>query len=86
MLLNMTTPEKTLCNVRTFSFKNKAYTPICKLLNTIYEQYIDKQEWKRIFYIVSCVKHQLFFVWQHVTYVTNFKNFYLLLNSLNDTS
>ena len=31
--------------------------------------------------------HLLFlFVWQYVTYVTNFKVFYILLNSLNDTS
>ena len=43
-LLNMTTPKKTLCNVRTFSSKKKARNPICKLLNTIYEHYIDKQE------------------------------------------
>ena len=43
-LLNMTTCKKTLCNVRTFSSKNKAQNPICKLLNTIYEHYIDKQE------------------------------------------
>ena len=42
-LLNMTTPNKTLCTVRTFSFKNKACYPICKLLNTMYERYIDKQ-------------------------------------------
>ena len=42
-LLNMTTPKKSLCNVRTFSSKNKACDPICKLLNTIYEHYIDKE-------------------------------------------
>ena len=42
-LLNMTTPNKMLCIVRTFSFKNKACKPICKLLNTIYEHYIEKQ-------------------------------------------
>ena len=35
-LLNTTTPKKTLCNVITFSSKNKAWHPICKLLNTIY--------------------------------------------------
>ena len=55
-LLNVVTPKKTLCNVRTFSPKNKASNPICKLLNTIYENYIDKQEWKGIFNIVSGVK------------------------------
>ena len=42
--LNMTTPKKTICTVRTFSFKNKACNPTCKLLNTINEHYIDKQE------------------------------------------
>ena len=82
----MTTPKKTLCTVRTFSIKNKACNPICKLLNTIYEHYIDKQEWKGILTIVSGVKYQFLYVWQYVTYVTNFKAFYLLLNSLNDTS
>ena len=44
LLLNMPTPKKRLCNVRTFPPENKACTPICKLLNTIYEHYIDKQE------------------------------------------
>ena len=43
-LLNMTTPKKTLCTVRTFSFKNETCNPIYKLLNTIYEHYIGKQE------------------------------------------
>ena len=38
-LLNMTTPKRTICTVRTFSLKNKACNPICKLLNTIYELY-----------------------------------------------
>ena len=44
MLLNMKTPKKTFCNVRTIASKNKACNPIGKLLNTIYENYIDKQE------------------------------------------
>ena len=57
----MTTPKKTLCTVRTFRFKNKACTPICKLLNTIYEHYIDKQERKGILNIVSVVKYKFFF-------------------------
>ena len=56
----MTTPKKTLCTVRTFLFKNKACNPICKLLNTIYEHYIDKQELKGILNIVSGVKYQFF--------------------------
>ena len=34
-LLNMTTPNKTICTIRTFSFKNKACNPIGKPLNTI---------------------------------------------------
>ena len=55
-LLNMSTPNKTLCTVRTFSFKNNACYPICKLLNTIYEHDIDKQGWKGVFNIVSGVK------------------------------
>ena len=56
-LLNITTPRKRLCNVRTFFSKIRACNLICKLLNTIYEHehYIDKQEWKRIFNIVSGV-------------------------------
>ena len=37
-------------------------------------------------YIVSGVKYQFLFVWQYVRYVTNFKAFYILFNSLNDTS
>ena len=83
----MTTPKKMSCTVRTFSFKNKACNPICKLLNTIYEHYIDKQELKGILSIVSGVKyHFCLFVWQYVTYVTNLTVFYILLNSLNDTS
>ena len=41
--MNMTTPKNTLCNVRTIASKNKACNLICKLLNTIYEHYIDKQ-------------------------------------------
>ena len=56
----MTTPNKTLCTVRTFSFKNKACNPICKLLKTIYEHYIDKQGWKGVLNIVSGVKYQFF--------------------------
>ena len=36
--------------------------------------------------IVPDLKYQFLFVWQYVTYVTNFKTFYVLLNSLNDTS
>ena len=43
-LLNMTTPNKTLCTIRNFSFKNKACNPIYKLLNTLYEHYIDKKQ------------------------------------------
>ena len=58
--MNMTTPYKTLCKVRTFSSKNKACNPICKLLNTIYEHYIDHQECKGILNIVSGVNYQLF--------------------------
>ena len=42
-LLNMTTPNKTLYTIRTFSFKNKACNPLRKRLNTLYEHYIDKQ-------------------------------------------
>ena len=49
-----------LCTVRTFSFKNKACNPICKLLNTIYEHYIDKERLKGVLNIVSGVKYQLF--------------------------
>ena len=56
----MTTPDKTLNTVRTFSFKNKACNPISKLLNTIYEYYIDKQGFKGVLNIVSCVKYQFF--------------------------
>ena len=82
----MTTPKKTLCTVRTFSFKKRACNPICKLLSTIYEHYIDKEERKGILNIVSGVKNPFLFVWQYVMYVTNFKAFYTLLNSLNDTS
>ena len=80
----MTTPKKTVCDIRTISFKNKACNPTCKLLNTNYKHFIDKQELKGILNIVSGVKYH-FFVWQYVTYVTNFKAFYILLNSLNDT-
>ena len=83
----MTTPKKTFCNVRTFSSKNKACNPICKLSNTIYMGIIlIKKRVKGIFNIVSGVNYQFLFAWQHVTYVTNFKAFYILLNSLNDTS
>ena len=75
------------CTVRTFSFKNKAYTPISKLLNTIYEHYIDikrvKGDIKHCFW---CKVSVFLFVWQYVTYVTNFTASYILLNSLNDTS
>ena len=40
-----------------------------------------------VFNIVSGVKYRFFlFVRQYVTYVTNFTAFYILLNSLNDTS
>ena len=56
----MTTPSKTLCTVRTFSFKNKASNPICKLLNTIYDLYIDKQGLKGVLNIVSGVKYRFF--------------------------
>ena len=35
---------------------------------------------------MSGVKYQFLFVWQYITYVTNFKAFYILLNLLNDTS
>ena len=59
-LLNMTTPKITLCFVRTFSFKNKACNPICKLLKTIHDHCIDKQEPKGILNIVSGVKYQFF--------------------------
>ena len=82
----MTTPKKTLCTLRTFSDKNKAYQLICKLLNTIYEHYIDKQELKGILNIVSGVKFQFFlFVCHYLTYVTNFTAFCMLLNYLDDT-
>ena len=47
-----------ICTVRTFSFKNKACTPTCKLSNTIYELHVDKQERKGILDIVSGVKYQ----------------------------
>ena len=44
--LNMATHNKTLCTIRTFSFKKKAFNPICKLLNTIYEHIlINKGKW-----------------------------------------
>ena len=56
----MTTPNKTLCTVRTFSFKNKACNPICTLLNTIYKHYIDKEGLKGVLNIVSGVKYQFF--------------------------
>ena len=59
-LLNMTTLKKTLCKVRIFSSKNTAYNPICMLLNTIYEHYIDKQDWKGILNIVSGVKYHFY--------------------------
>ena len=36
--------------------------------------------------IKHCFLYQFLFVWQYVKYVTNFKAFYILLNSLNDTS
>ena len=54
-----------------FIKKNKACYPICKLLNTIYELYVDKQE---------------LYIYIYVTYVTILRAFYILLNSLNDTS
>ena len=54
----MTTPKKKIYTVRTFSFKNKACKPTCKLLNTIYELYVDKQERNGIFNFVSGVKDQ----------------------------
>ena len=60
-LLNMTTPNKTLCTVKTFSFKSKASNPICKLLNTVYGHYIDTQGWKGVLNSVSGVKYQLLF-------------------------
>ena len=56
----MTTPKKMLCNVRTLSSKNKVRSHISKLLITIYEHYMYKQECKRIFNIVSGVKHKFF--------------------------
>ena len=46
--------------MKTFSFKNKAWNPICKLLNTLYEHYIDKQGWKGVLNIVSGVMYQFF--------------------------
>ena len=33
-----------------------------------------------------CCKVSVLFVWQYVTHVTIFKAFYILLNSLSDTS
>ena len=46
---------------------------------------INKDE--RGYYTLFLVKSISFlFVWQYVTYVTNFTAFYILLNSLNDTS
>ena len=84
--MNITIPKKTLCTVRTFPFKNKACNSICKLLSTIYEHNIDKQELNGILNIVSGEKYKFLSVWQYVTYVINFKTFYTLLNSLNDTS
>ena len=56
-LLNMTTPKKTICTVRTFLFKNKACNSICKLLITIYEHFIDNQEWKGILNIVYGINY-----------------------------
>ena len=56
----MTTPKKTFCTVSTFSFKTKACTPICKLLSTIYDQTIDKQDRKGIINNASGVKYHLF--------------------------
>ena len=83
----MTTPNKTLCTVRTFSFKNKACYPIRKLLNTIYEHYIDKHGVKGgIKHCFWCKASVFLYVWQYVKYVTNFTAYYILLNSLNDTS
>ena len=46
---------------------------------------INKGE-RGVFNIVSGVKYHFLFVWQYVTYVTNFTAFYIFLNSLNDTS
>ena len=36
--------------------------------------------------MVSDVKYHFLFVWQYVTYITNFNFFYILLNSLNNKS
>ena len=55
------------------------------LLNTIYEHSIDKQDWNGILNIVSDVKYHLMFDCQYAMYVTNFKAFYILLNTLKET-
>ena len=55
------------------------------ILNTIYEHSINKQDWKEILKIFSGVKYH-FDVWlpSYVSYI-NFKAFYVLINTLNDT-
>ena len=56
------------------------------LLNTIYEHFIDKQNWKGILNIVSGVKYH-FDVWLPICYVCyiNFSAFFKLIFTLNYT-
>ena len=56
------------------------------LLNTIYEHSFDKQDGKGLLNIVSGVKYH-FDVGLQISYVfyINFKAFYVLINTQNDT-
>ena len=74
----MTAQKKTLRKERTFTFRNKR-NPICKLL-TIYMSIPLINMSKDA--IKHCCKVSVLFVWQYVTYITNLKSFYILLNSL----
>ena len=69
----MMTPNKMLIKEITVSLWKSA----CKRLKTIYEHSMDKQEWKAILIIVPGVNIILFHVWQYVTYIANFKIYYI---------
>ena len=75
----MATQMKTLCKVRTSSFKH---------LSTIYENSIDKQKSMGILNIVSGVKYYFRLVVCNVCYKLKgvINTCTVLLNSLNDTS
>ena len=55
------------------------------LLNILYKHYIDKQDYKGIFKIVSSVKYHFVVCFQICNVRCYFKAFYMVLSTLNDT-